>query len=105
MVPLLQSTSLSDMHRDRYSHETLLTSVFLRILSQDDTLFVHYFILNSAGARQRHGTALPPQRFHGESSWRPDPRFVKWHYNQCIKARIRGFSIGVTPDEVFGLTN
>lgn len=38
---------------------------------------------------------IPPERFRGPISERPDPRLVQWHYAQCVKARIRGFAAGM----------
>ena len=33
----------------------------------------------------------------------PDPRLVAWHYNQAVKARIRGFSVGMVKKKTGGL--
>jgi hypothetical protein len=55
---------------------------------------VHAF---TGGLLEYHGKQIPAQRFHGFAEWRPDRRFLSWHYNQCLKAHIRGFSYGMTP--------
>lgn len=62
---------------------------------KDETLYVHFFILRYPGAIELHGRRLTPDCFRGSASSRPDPRFIRWHYNQCLKARIRGFSVGL----------
>jgi hypothetical protein len=63
---------------------------------QDGTYYVHFFVLDRVHrARKLHGKVLPPDRFRGDEEDRPDPRFLRWHYNQCVKARIRGFAAGM----------
>ncbi|OWZ47531.1 hypothetical protein C343_00884 [Cryptococcus neoformans C23] len=62
---------------------------------QDGVYYVHFFVLRTRTARELHGKALRSDRFRGEEEDRPEPRFLKWHYNQCIKARIRGFAAGM----------
>lgn len=64
-------------------------------INQGDTYYVHFFVLRYPNAIDLHGTAISPSRFRGPATQRPDARFVKWHYNQCIKAHIRGFAVGM----------
>ena len=61
---------------------------------QDDTFYVHYFIPKTPEHFRLHGKALTPDRF-SRFHEPPDPRLVAWHYNQAVKARIRGFSVGM----------
>jgi len=61
---------------------------------QDDAFFVHYFIPTEAEHFELHGKALTPDRF-GRFYDPPDPRLVAWHYSQAVKARIRGYSVGM----------
>ena len=71
----------------------------VKLISQDGTYYLHFFVLRLQTARELHGKALTADRFRGKLRDYPDPRFIKWHYNQCVKARIRGFAIGMEPSE------
>jgi hypothetical protein len=62
---------------------------------QGDVIYVHFFILKYPDAFKLHGKAIPLHRFRGNPNSRPDPAFLEWHYSQCVKARIRGFSAGI----------
>ncbi|KIR31328.1 hypothetical protein L804_06632 [Cryptococcus deuterogattii 2001/935-1] len=59
---------------------------------KDDDIFVHVF---TGGFFEYHGKRITLDRFHGFPEWRPDRRFLTWHYSQCVKAHIRGFSYGM----------
>lgn len=59
---------------------------------QDGSLYVHFFSLTSPGASELHGRAIPPHWFRGAETERPDPVLLQWHWSQCVKARLRGFS-------------
>lgn len=61
---------------------------------QDGVYYVHFFVVRP-GRCELHGKALRFDRFRGREENRPEPRFLRWHYNQCIKARIRGFAAGM----------
>ncbi|OCF70811.1 hypothetical protein I204_08538 [Kwoniella mangroviensis CBS 8886] len=62
---------------------------------KDGDYYLHFFVLRLQMARELHGKRLASNRFRGKDRDRPDPRYLKWHYNQCIKARIRGFAAGM----------
>lgn len=66
-----------------------------KLILQDGIYYLHFFVLRLQSARESHGKALTADRFRGKLRDYPDPRFIKWHYNQCVKARIRGFAIGM----------
>lgn len=66
------------------------------LTAQNGVYYVHFFVAPIASDRRRwHGKALGPERFRGRADDRPDPRFINWHYKQCLMARIRGFSAGL----------
>ena len=71
----------------------------VKLISQDGTYYLHFFVLLLQSARELHGKALTAGRFRGKLRDYPDPRFIKWHYNQCVKARIRGFASGTELSE------
>ena len=71
-------------------------------ISQDETFYVHYFIPKKPEHFTMHGKAIPPDRFSRFLD-PPDPRLVAWHYNQAVKARIRGFSVGMSIGQTIGL--
>ncbi|OWZ30827.1 hypothetical protein C347_03972 [Cryptococcus neoformans AD2-60a] len=60
---------------------------------KDGVFYVHCFSMAFQGASECHGKAIPPDWFRAASRDLPDPVLVKWHYSQCLKARIRGFSV------------
>lgn len=62
------------------------------LMRQGDSYYVHAF---NETCIPQHGKRIPPDRFHGPADWRPDPDLIAWHYKQCVKARIRGFSVGM----------
>lgn len=62
---------------------------------QADVYYIHFFVLHLPSARELHGKPLGGVRFRRRIRDRPEPRFIRWHYNQCIKARIRGFAFGM----------
>jgi hypothetical protein len=62
--------------------------------SQDGFLFVHFFDLNFPGANDFHGLVIGPERFRGPERWRPNIQLIWYHYNQCLMAHFRGFSVG-----------
>ncbi|WVQ88642.1 hypothetical protein IAS59_002379 [Cryptococcus gattii] len=62
---------------------------------KDGVFYVHCFSMGLQGASEWHGKAIPSNWFRGESRDLPDPVLVEWHYSQCLKARIRGFSVGM----------
>jgi hypothetical protein len=70
-----------------------------RIRFQKGMFYVHFFILGHPDARKYHGAPIPPQRFRGNPAHRPNPDLTRWHYNQCAKAHIRGFSAGMALDD------
>ncbi|RSH89907.1 hypothetical protein EHS25_001893 [Saitozyma podzolica] len=76
---------------------------------KDGTYYIHFFVLQIPQARELHGKSLPPNRFRGLDRDKPDPRFIRWHYNQCVKARIRGFAARMdlpsTSDEAVALSS
>jgi hypothetical protein len=41
-----------------------------------------------------NGKALTADRLRRKLRDYPDPRFVRWHCNHCVKVRVRGFAIG-----------
>jgi len=58
---------------------------------QGQSYIVNYFLSASDDEKHLIGMEIPPDRFR---FWEPpDPRLVAWHYNQAIKARIRGFAV------------
>ena len=61
--------------------------------------YAHFFILSYPGAWDLHGKAITRERFRENVEWRPDPRLIAWHYNQCFKAHIRGFAAGCGESE------
>jgi hypothetical protein len=69
---------------------------------QEGTFYVHFFILGHPEALKYHGLAIPPERFRGNPAHRPNPDLVRWHYSQCAKAHIRGFSAGMALDDAAG---
>jgi hypothetical protein len=56
--------------------------------------YVHFFIAGTKAKEDLHGKAIPLTRF-SKIYDPPDPRLLAWHYNQAVKARIRGFSVGM----------
>ena len=63
---------------------------------QDGIYYVHFFVAKPGSVRrQYHGKALGPDRFRGRIEDRPDPRYIEWHYRQCVMARVRGFASGM----------
>jgi hypothetical protein len=92
MVSVLQSEL--NLGYDR-GHSQSAASIPFAELSQAGIFYVHCFTLSSVEAADLHGKAIPPERFRGLVESRPDPRLVKWHYSQCVKAHIRGFSAGM----------
>jgi hypothetical protein len=54
-------------------------------------MYAHYFDLSLPEARQWLRKAIPQSRFHINTDW-PELECVRWHHNQCIKMRLRGFS-------------
>jgi len=71
----------------------------VKLISQDGTYYLHFFVLQLQSARELHGKPLTADRFREKLCDYPNPRFIKWHYNQCVKARIRGFAIGMELSE------
>jgi len=65
----------------------------VKLIFQDGTYYLHFFVLRLQSARELHGKALTADRFRGKLRDYPDPRFIKWQ--QCLKARIRGFAIAM----------
>lgn len=76
-----------DLH---HAYDQLQWSLYYK----DGVFFVHFFLLKYPDALHLHGKAIPPHRFRGDECWRPDIRLIQWHYNQCVKAHIRGFAVG-----------
>ncbi|RSH94179.1 hypothetical protein EHS25_003982 [Saitozyma podzolica] len=58
-----------------------------------DTYYVHFFNPEDITYKRLNGKAIPPSRFRYHEG--PDPVLVAWHYRQTIRARIRGFSVGM----------
>lgn len=69
----------------------------LSLYFHDGIYYLHCFILGLEAARELHGKVLRFDHFRGKEPDKPDPRFLRWHYNQCVKARIRGFAVGMEP--------
>lgn len=65
--------------------------------TKGDTYYVHFFTPYRAEDFQLHGKAIPPERFSKYYD-PPDPRLIAWHYNQAVKACIRGYSVGMRPE-------
>lgn len=55
---------------------------------------MHYFLPASDDDKRLNGMEIPPDRFRFLDP--PDPRLVAWHYNQAVKARIRGFAVDMS---------
>lgn len=91
--PPLYKTSAGLLLRDdlHHAYDRLEWSLYYK----NGSFYVHFFILGYPDAARLHGMRIPPERFRGPISERPDPRFVQWHYAQCVKARIRGFAAGM----------
>jgi len=62
-------------------------------------IYLHLFVLQRQSSHELHGRALAIDRFRGRFLDYPDVRFIEWHYNQCVKARIRGFAVGMKLSE------
>jgi len=77
----------------------LVRQCHVKLISQDGTYYLHFFVLRLQTARELHGKALTADRFRGKLRHYPNPRIIKWHYNQCVKARIRDFAIGMERSE------
>ena len=61
-------------------------------------MYIHFFDLSVLpDARQLHGKPIPSEQFRSLPEEYPDPRFLLWHYSQCVKAHIRGFSVDMNP--------
>jgi len=60
----------------------------------DSTLVVHFFAPSEPSEFAFHGKVIPRDRFrvHSEQEL-PDPRFLAWHYQQCVQLNIRGFYV------------
>ncbi|WVO21738.1 uncharacterized protein IAS62_003050 [Cryptococcus decagattii] len=69
--------------------------LMLSFYRKDDIFYVHCFSMGLLGASEYHGKAIRRDQFRGSSRNLPDPVLIDWHYNQCLKARVRGFSIGM----------
>ncbi|AGV14750.1 hypothetical protein, variant [Cryptococcus neoformans var. grubii H99] len=91
--PPLYKTSAGLLVRDdlHHAYDRLEWSLYYK----DGSFYVHFFVLGYPDATRLHGMRIPPERFRGPISERPDPRLVQWHYAQCVKARIRGFAAGM----------
>ncbi|CAD6586988.1 MAG: hypothetical protein TREMPRED_004619 [Tremellales sp. Tagirdzhanova-0007] len=61
------------------------------LYQRGDSFIVHYFLPASDDEKRLNGMKLPPDRFRFMEA--PDERLVAWHYNQAVKARIRGFAV------------
>nr|ODN86713.1 hypothetical protein L203_03961 [Cryptococcus depauperatus CBS 7841] len=77
-----------DLH---HAFDRLMMSLY----EKDETLYVHFFHPVYSGKNDWHGKAIPPDFFRGPPEDRPDPTLLHWHYSQCVKARIRGFAVGM----------
>lgn len=88
-------------HRDRTADHVpppITTCHHPDAFLQDGVFYVHFFLLGRSrvsrqAALQYHGTAIPPSRFRSDDTDFPNVALVNWHYQQCLKARIRGFSV------------
>ncbi|WVO14627.1 hypothetical protein L204_102264 [Cryptococcus depauperatus] len=69
--------------------------LMLSLYEKDGFLFVHCFLVPYSIFSRWHGKMISPDFFRGDPSRRPDPILLHWHYNQCVKARMRGFSVGM----------
>lgn len=83
------------------SRNTICVSLALKELLKGDKLVYHSFNDQDASA-QYHGKVINP-----ETAFRivpanritsPDARLIDWHYAQCCRMRIRGFSAGQGSD-------
>nr|ODO04312.1 hypothetical protein L204_00670 [Cryptococcus depauperatus CBS 7855] len=77
-----------DLH---HAFDRLMMSLY----EKDGTLYVHFFHPAYSEKNDWHGKAIPPDFFRGPPEDRPDPTLLHWHYSQCVKARIRGFAVGM----------
>ena len=68
-------------------------SYLIQIYQQGDVYYVHYFDRNLPGADRYHGKEITHARFRSRPSKFPEPRLIRWHYKQCLMARIRGFAV------------
>ncbi len=61
---------------------------------EDGSLIVHVFVESNLAIY--HGKRIIPEDrfklYSPRDSWLPDPRLLKWHYKQCVQARLRGYS-------------
>jgi hypothetical protein len=68
-----------------------------RHLLQDGKLYPHFFYTSYEEERAYHGRPIDPAtRFHRafplSDAELPDPRLLRWHYKQCVQARLRGYA-------------
>ncbi|OXG17644.1 hypothetical protein C367_05139 [Cryptococcus neoformans Ze90-1] len=91
--PSLFAVSAGLLLRDDLHHA--FDRLELSFYFQDGVYYLHFFVFRLEAVRELHGKALRFDRFRGKEQNRPEPRFLRWHYNQCIKARIRGFAAGM----------
>jgi hypothetical protein len=69
------------------TYDTLIANV----VRQDGMIYAHSFRLHDA--MQYHGMAIPSTRWRIPiPEYWPKPKFLQWHYRQCLMARFRGFS-------------
>ena len=61
---------------------------------KDGTLVVHYFAPAKPEQIALHGKIISLDRFRINLEIElPDPRFISWHYQQCVLLNIRGFYV------------
>ena len=55
---------------------------------------MHFFSPTTTQHYQHHGKVLPYARFRiNNENELPDPRFLAWHYQQCVLTNVRGFHV------------
>jgi len=58
---------------------------------QDGVYFVHFFVRTEFS--ELHGKIINRDRFRYNSEDElPNPKLLAWHYAQCVRGHIRGFS-------------
>lgn len=77
---------------DKTMHK-LYDSLMWSLYKKDAKYYVHIFN-PQAGMIHLHGQVISPECFRSAYD-PPNSKLVAWHYAQCAKMRIRGFSVGM----------
>lgn len=66
----------------------------LRPRLQDGSYIVHYFRPQDDKDEAFHGKIIPLTRFRiNHRRELPDPKLLRWHYQQCVMMNIRAFEV------------